>query len=401
MQKAFVPPKFLTMTEMESFLSKNVYLSGTENPGQIDSQMLDFLLQRCTLPERAQYPNCFSWYWALVCFDAKTRALWNPLHIDPSLSEDEPGKEGAEQGREEKAEARGGARLNGKAGALLGERINNQAEGRIGSQVDGQVDFHGSIRVKPPPKELKRFTEGSFASDWFSFDEGKTGAAGLERREVSLKSRETLGSDGLLKISHISVKQSHSANSGVQDWRELDLVGDLTRLGGRSQIVNERRAGSWDSVRVNTAREGGGNRKADAHRKTPATSQATIRAKVLPKNRGVQMQVLDLLEKSIGLRADSWKSFSSSTRRDAQALSDLSGPVEAGPTEGLEIRNTSSYSFTCGLRARQKRAAREKGPKVRRGADRRRKPSRSERKAWAGDGERRQSRGKEGRGQWG
>lgn len=43
MQKAFVPPEVLTMIEMETFLSKNVYLSGTENPGQIDSKMIDHL----------------------------------------------------------------------------------------------------------------------------------------------------------------------------------------------------------------------------------------------------------------------------------------------------------------------------------------------------------------------
>lgn len=43
MQKAFVPPEVLTMIEMETFLSKNIYLSGTENPGQIDSKMIDHL----------------------------------------------------------------------------------------------------------------------------------------------------------------------------------------------------------------------------------------------------------------------------------------------------------------------------------------------------------------------
>ena len=43
MEKAFVPPEVLTMIEMETFLSKNIYLSGTENPGQIDSKMIDHL----------------------------------------------------------------------------------------------------------------------------------------------------------------------------------------------------------------------------------------------------------------------------------------------------------------------------------------------------------------------
>ena len=43
MQKAFVPPEVLAMIEMETFLSKNIYLSGAENPGQIDSQMIDHL----------------------------------------------------------------------------------------------------------------------------------------------------------------------------------------------------------------------------------------------------------------------------------------------------------------------------------------------------------------------
>jgi hypothetical protein len=48
MQKAFVPPEVLTMIEMETYLSKNIYLSGTENPGQIDSKMIDHLGVRLT-----------------------------------------------------------------------------------------------------------------------------------------------------------------------------------------------------------------------------------------------------------------------------------------------------------------------------------------------------------------
>lgn len=41
------------------------------------------------MPDRSQFPNCFSWYWSLAVFSQQTRVLWNPLHIDPALSDPE------------------------------------------------------------------------------------------------------------------------------------------------------------------------------------------------------------------------------------------------------------------------------------------------------------------------
>ena len=80
---------------MESFLSKNNFLSGSENPGQIDSQMIDLMLKGSQSsemqvpPDRNRYPNSFSWFWSLSQFSYKTRKLWNPLNISPNLTDSE------------------------------------------------------------------------------------------------------------------------------------------------------------------------------------------------------------------------------------------------------------------------------------------------------------------------
>lgn len=80
---------------MESFLSKNNFLSGSENPGQIDSQMIDLMLkggqssEMQVPPDRNRYPNSFSWFWSLSQFSYKTRKLWNPLNISPELTDSE------------------------------------------------------------------------------------------------------------------------------------------------------------------------------------------------------------------------------------------------------------------------------------------------------------------------
>lgn len=96
MSKQFVPRDCTTnLTEMETFLSKNNFLSGTENPGQIDSQMIDLMLKGSASsemqvpPNRNRYPNSFSWFWSLSQFSYKTRKLWNPLNISPELTDSE------------------------------------------------------------------------------------------------------------------------------------------------------------------------------------------------------------------------------------------------------------------------------------------------------------------------
>ena len=96
MSKQFIPRDCTTnLTEMESFLSKNNFLSGSENPGQIDSQMIDLMLkggqssEMQVPPDRNRYPNSFSWFWSLSQFSYKTRKLWNPLNISPNLTDSE------------------------------------------------------------------------------------------------------------------------------------------------------------------------------------------------------------------------------------------------------------------------------------------------------------------------
>jgi len=165
MQKAFVPPEMLTMIEMETFLSMNIYLSGTENPGQIDSKMIDHFQFHQILPDRSQYPNCFSWYWSLVVFSPQTRKLWNPLNINPELSDIESENE-VENSIKKPSE----------------NKSKNSQNNRHVYEIDvNGVDF------------LNGSNEDDFNNQF----------------------------EGSFRMSHISNNKSASANSNIQDCQEL------------------------------------------------------------------------------------------------------------------------------------------------------------------------------------
>ena len=77
------------LTDMEAFLANHSYLSGADIPGQIDSQMVDFLTTTQTIPDRCQFPKCFAWYWSLAPFAPQARSLWPSS--DPHLEAPVPG----------------------------------------------------------------------------------------------------------------------------------------------------------------------------------------------------------------------------------------------------------------------------------------------------------------------
>ena len=58
---------------LETHLSTNAYLSGSNLPNQEDSRVLGLLKDA---PNRSTYPNLFSWWWNLVPFQEEARALW-------------------------------------------------------------------------------------------------------------------------------------------------------------------------------------------------------------------------------------------------------------------------------------------------------------------------------------
>ena len=304
MQKPFIPPKFLTIIEMETFLSKNVYLSGSENPGQIDAQMLDYLTLRRTLPDRHQHPNSFSWYWSLALFSGPTRALWNPLGIDPVLSD---------------------------------------AEG---------VDVcAGSARAKSPDPRRRLDEENTRSNgDWMC--DGEAAEGGCDR-----SAGKSFESEALLRISRISEKRSRSPNSQVRDWQELmDKFGDADSLPRRDPAQEI----SFGSKKKEQSENG---TTSESIRENESKAQkAVIECKVLPKNSGSQMHIMDLLVKSIdvGPRERSWKksAFGLSddvvnvTEKNPLILSGFSSSNNRAKKAKLEIGSTNSYSFVLESRSR-------------------------------------------------
>ena len=97
MEKNQFHKKDLALIELETFLSKNSFLSGTDSPGQKDSNMINAMKVEFNWqnpPNSNKYPNCFGWYWSLSVFSQNTRKLWNALNINPDLSDNEFQEEG-------------------------------------------------------------------------------------------------------------------------------------------------------------------------------------------------------------------------------------------------------------------------------------------------------------------
>lgn len=61
------------LSELESHLANNLYLSGDTLPNQEDARILASLQDT---PDRAKYPNLFAYWWNLCLFQANARELW-------------------------------------------------------------------------------------------------------------------------------------------------------------------------------------------------------------------------------------------------------------------------------------------------------------------------------------
>jgi len=65
------------VNEIEAFLNDHAYLSGKNNPGEIDAQVLNSLKDA---PDRIKHPNFFAWWWGLALFQEAARVLWGKEH---------------------------------------------------------------------------------------------------------------------------------------------------------------------------------------------------------------------------------------------------------------------------------------------------------------------------------
>lgn len=295
MQKAFVPPEVLTMTEMETFLSKNVYLSGTENPGQIDSQMIDHFQLGRVVPDRSHFPNCFSWYWSLAVFSRPTRALWNPLNIDPSLSDS--------------------------------QSVDNSAKNSKKS---------GNILLKSPTGASKR--EFQVHCNTLDFPSGSHEQPTSGHFEPSLK------------ISQISSNKSHSANSNIQDCQELvdglrrngsvpNLHPISDQTGPKPQPAQEKKTDEWSENQL--------VRSVEAN-----TNLQIITSKIIPERSTNQLRICELITSSFestivpkrGNRVAnaSWEEFSEDS---ANFLGSPSQKENRKKTDQMEIQISANYSF--------------------------------------------------------
>lgn len=257
--------------------------------------MLDFLSLNKTFPDRQQHPNCFSWFWSLASFSKKTRALWNPLNIDPALSDPEDDKDAV-----------------------------------FGCQMGGLSGFE------------RRLKEGSNGSNKFSFENERIKGDCSKLNGKSVASGKSFGSEAMLKISRISEKRSRSANSHIRDWHEL-----MQNIGKTSSRMEPTQETSYDlKIKENSAN--GTTRESLKQEQ----EKKIIKCKMLPKNRGFQMHIMDLLVKSIDIRQNGQsgrKSLSESCNdlagKDALIWSDHSGHAKQLKKDAFEIGNTSNYSF--------------------------------------------------------
>lgn len=296
MQKAFVPPKVLTMTDMETFLSKNIYLSGSENPGQIDSQMIDHFKQGRVVPDRSHFPNCFSWYWSLAVFSKPTRALWNPLNINPQLSDHYSVDHSAKNSKKS------------------GDRFEKQ-----------------------PSQRPKRGFQ--VHCNTLDFPSGSHGQRSSSQFEASFK------------MSQISSNKSQSVNSNIQDCQ--DLVDGLRRNGSFPSLrsASETVTGRAPATRVEAK---DGFSEIQSTETLEKANVQIIKAKIIPEKSTNQLRICELITSSFestilakaGNRTPnaSCEVYSQDSTR-AHVLESLSQKENKIKNEQMEIEISANYSF--------------------------------------------------------
>ena len=301
MQKAFVPPEMLTMIEMETFLCKNIYLSGTENPGQIDSKMIDHFQFNKIFPDKSQYPNCFSWYWSLVVFSPETRALWNPLHINPEISDIDSENEPEEDSK--------------KTVHSLSKSTQNQHD-------NYEIDYNGV-------DFLNDMNDDDFANQF----------------------------DGSFRMSHISNDKSHSTNSNIQYCQ--DIVNGLENVKSTKNISDISKNMINTEEKPFLASEDKLTQKQffpslDLNTKNqPNPKVQIIKSRIIPKNTSNQLKICELIMNSFEMtiqpkseanpKLDSSKQLSEDSTQIIRPKSNSHNNQNPKNDQVIDIKN--NYSF--------------------------------------------------------
>lgn len=201
------------------------------------------------MPDRIQYPNCFSWYWSLSVFSRKTRALWNPLNIDPELSD-----------------------------------IDLNLESVSLSEDEGFRKHHPSNHNQGDKYEIE-----------------------LDPQTLFGEESKLMPSEGYFQMSHISNQKSNSANSNIQDYRSLvaRLENDAsnrsiqkTRQEPSEQQKNQVEAKKVSSMQIQMPGFESTSKllQEKPDKEDPADK---MRPKVVPKNTGSQLNICEWVSKSI------------------------------------------------------------------------------------------------------
>jgi hypothetical protein len=189
----------------------------------------------------------------LSVFSQKTRALWNPLNINPELSDMESEDEY--------------------------EHINETKK------------ITSKNKIKENPKEEVYEIE---------YD-------GIDTLNGSDDDSNTIQSDKFLKMSHISTKKSNSTNSNIQDCQ--DLVNGLENGSSLKLFENQKKSSHAQEQRsenfeINRKKEDFFMPSFDLNNKSQPMTQETkgeitiIKSKIMPDEESSQMQVYELVTNS-------------------------------------------------------------------------------------------------------
>ena len=176
------------LSELESHLASNLYLSGEALPNQEDSRILGSIT---ATPDRLKYPNLFAWWWNLCLFQPASRELWG------GKAEAQP--KAAEEKKTEEAKK--------PAGKPVGKPAPKPAQAEEDDEDDEDLDLFGGVTeeekaalaedAKKKEEEKKKAKKTVIAKSRVSFDV-KGYEVDQNFDDLAKKIQDSLQKDGLV-----------------------------------------------------------------------------------------------------------------------------------------------------------------------------------------------------------